>query len=225
MIDPLYSLALTTGLLGTGHCLGMCGSLVAALGLAGGGRRRGPLFHLLYNLGRILTYTVIGAAVGWLGSAVAYTDIFSHVSRLVLVASDLFVIGLGLGTAGLFARFNLMQLEFSGLVPALSRTAARIGRTPGPLVGFPLGLVMGFLPCGFLYAVAITAAQSAHPLRGALVLLAFGLGTLPGLLVFGSGAHWLGQKLRQGMMRTAGVAVALMGVYNLYQHGRLLGWW
>ena len=225
MIDPLFSMALVTGLLGTGHCLGMCGGLVAALGLAAEGQPRGILFHLAYNLGRICTYGIIGLAVGWLGSAIAYTDHFSRLSRGVLVASDLLLILLGLGTAGLFSRFNLMQLEFSGPLAGLTRAAARLRQLQGPLVGLPLGLLMGFLPCGFLYAMAISAAQSASPWRGALLLLAFGLGTLPGLLLFGSGAHWLGQRLRRGMMRAAGMVVTLMGFYNLFQHGQLLAWW
>ncbi len=223
MIDPLVSMALVTGFFGTGHCLGMCGGLVAALALAGEGRR-GVGFHLLYNTGRVATYALIGLAVGWLGSAVTYTDAFRNVSRAVLVGSDLFVIALGIGTAGLFPRFNVMRLEF-GSLPGLSAIAARLGRQPGQLTGLPLGLVMGFLPCGFLYAMAITAAQSADPLRGALILLAFGVGTLPGLVLFGSGAHWLGVRLRQGMLQAAGGMVALMGGYNLFRHGQLLGWW
>jgi sulfite exporter TauE/SafE len=223
MSDPLVSMAQVTGLYGTGHCLGMCGGLVAALALAGEGRR-GIGFHLLYNSGRITTYTLIGLAVGWLGSAIAYTDAFRQVSRMVLVGSDLFVIALGLGTAGLFARFNVMWLELGGL-PGLTGVAARLGRRPGALAGFPLGLLMGFLPCGFLYARAITAAQAADPRRGALILLAFGVGTLPGLVLFGSGTNWLGARLRQGMLRVAGMMVALMGTYNLFRHGQLLGWW
>jgi len=225
VIDPLYTMALMTGLLGTGHCLGMCGGLVAALGLAGEGKPRGFLFHLAYNIGRISTYTLIGLIVGWLGSAIAYTDAFSTWSRIILVASDLFIIALGLGTAGLLARINLNRLESPAILPALSRGARRLGHSGTALVGLPLGLLMGFLPCGFLYAMAITAAQSADPWKGALMLGAFGAGTLPGLIFFGSGAHWLGQRLRQGMMRLAGIMVALMGVYNLYRHGQLLGWW
>ena len=81
MTEPLYSMAFTTGLLGSGHCIGMCGGIVAALSISGEGQRGGLLFHILYNLGRILTYTLIGLMVGWLGSAIAYTDAFSSVTK------------------------------------------------------------------------------------------------------------------------------------------------
>lgn len=217
-------MAFLTGFLGSGHCLGMCGGIVTALALTGQGRPRGWPFHLLYNLGRTTTYTLIGLAVGWLGSAIAFTDAFSRISRGILVGSDLFVIALGLGTAGLYRRLNIMRLETSN-VTVLSRVVSHLQHLPGSAAGLPLGLAMGLLPCGFLYAVAITAAQSASPWKGALTLLCFGLGTAPGLVLFGGGAHWLGRRMRQGMLRAAGGVVALMGVYNLWRHGSLLGWW
>jgi sulfite exporter TauE/SafE len=95
-------MAFFTGLLGAGHCIGMCGSLVTALSLSEAGRQGGWFFQLLYNIGRISTYTFIGAVVGWLGSALAYTDRFKMVTRSLLIGSDFFVILVGLGTAGLF---------------------------------------------------------------------------------------------------------------------------
>ncbi len=171
MIDPLYSMALVTGLLGSGHCIGMCGGIVAALSLSGEGRRGGASFHLLYNAGRTATYALIGFLVGWLGSAIAFTDAFAGATRIVLVGSDLFVILLGLGTAGLFARLNFMRLEFAGPVQSLTRAVHRLRQLPPALAALPLGLLFGFLPCGFLYAMAITAAQSAERGAGLMVAL------------------------------------------------------
>ena len=103
MSESLIYMAFVTGLLGTGHCIGMCGGLVSALSLSDAGQKGGWLFHLLYNAGRIATYTFIGAVVGWLGSALAYTDQFKVVTRSLLVGSDIFIILVGLGTAGLYA--------------------------------------------------------------------------------------------------------------------------
>lgn len=224
LTDPLVAMGFTTGMLGAGHCIGMCGSLVAALSLSAGDRPGGWSFHLLYNFGRIATYTVIGGLVGWLGSALAYTDRFREVTRTLLVASDLFIILIGLGTAGLFAGLNASRLDFPGPLRAMTAAVARLRHLPPWLSALPLGLLFGFLPCGYLYAVAISAAQSADPLLGAATLGAFGLGTVPALLLFGGASQWLGNRVRSWMLRLGGLLVAGMGVVNLIRHLRLMGW-
>jgi hypothetical protein len=216
-------MALVTGFLGSGHCLGMCGGIVAALSLSGPGRQGGVLFHLLYNLGRLTTYAGIGLLVGWLGSLMAYTENFENFTRWLLLASDLFIIALGLGTAGAFRYLNFMKLEFAGPARAMTGAVTSLHRLPAGLAALPLGLLFGFLPCGFVYAMAITAAQTAAPLKGGLVMLSFGAGTVPALFAFGSAAHWLGQNARIRMLRTAGLVVALMGIVNLIRHLQAFG--
>ena len=224
MNDSLIYMAFVTGLLGTGHCIGMCGGLVSALSLSEAGRQGGWFFHLLYNLGRISTYTFIGAVVGWLGSALAYTDRFKMVTRSLLIGSDVFVILVGLGTAGLFTWLNVSKLDFPGPMKVMTLAVAGLRRLPPAISALPLGLLFGFIPCGYLYAVAITAAQSASVATGALMLFAFGLGTAPSLLLFGGGTHWLSGQARTWMLRIAGLVVAGMGVINLIKHMRMMGW-
>ena len=182
MIDSLIYMAFVTGLLGAGHCIGMCGGLVSALSLSEAGQKGGWLFHLLYNTGRITTYTFIGALVGLLGSALAYTDHFKTITRSLLISSDIFVILVGLGTAGLFTWLNASKLDFPGPIKAMTAAVSSLRQLPPALAAIPLGLLFGFIPCGYLYAVAITAAQSASVSTGAMMLLAFGLGTIPSLL-------------------------------------------
>lgn len=223
MSESLVYMAFITGLLGAGHCIGMCGGLVSALSLSDAGQRGGWLFHLLYNSGRVATYTFIGAVVGWLGSALAYTDHFKVVTRSLLLCSDLFVILIGLGTAGMFARLNIAKLDFPGPIRSMSKAVDRLRRLPPALSALPLGLLFGFIPCGYLYAVAITAAQSASIMTGALMLLAFGIGTAPSLFFFGGAAHWLSGKARTWMLRTAGLVVAGMGGINLVKHLHMMG--
>ena len=220
MNEPLISMALLTGLLGSGHCIGMCGGLVTALSLSETGKRGGVLFQLLYNGGRITTYTSIGWLVGWLGSAFAYANTMAGITRGLLIGSDIFVILLGLGSAGLFTRLklNVMQLEFPGPVKKITLLVGKLKKMGPALSSLPLGLIMGFLPCGFLYAMIITAGQSAAPEKGAIIMLSFGLGTMPALFLFGSAAHWLTRSIRTAMLRWAGIMVALMGGYNLYRH-------
>ncbi len=224
MSDSLIYMAFVTGLLGTGHCIGMCGGLVSALSLSEAGRQGGWFFHLLYNLGRISTYTFIGAVVGWLGSALAYTDRFKMVTRSLLIGSDVFVILVGLGTAGLFTWLNVSKLGFPRPMKVMTLAVTGLRRLPPAISALPLGLLFGFIPCGYLYAVAITAAQSASVATGALMLFAFGLGTAPSLLLFGGAAHWLSGRVRTWMLRIAGLVVAGMGVINLIKHMRMMGW-
>lgn len=224
MSDSLIYMAFVTGLLGMGHCIGMCGGLVSALSLSEAGRHGGWFFHLLYNLGRISTYTFIGAVVGWLGSALAYTDRFKLVTRSLLIGSDIFVILVGLGTAGLFAWLTVSRLEFPGPMKAMTLAVGGLRRLPPAVAALPLGLLFGFIPCGYLYAVAITAAQSASIATGALMLFAFGLGTAPALLLFGGAAHWLSGRARTWMLKIAGLVVAGMGAINLIKHMRMMGW-
>lgn len=223
MSESLVYMAFVTGLLGAGHCMGMCGGLVTALSLSEAGRRGGWPFHLLYNTGRVVTYTLIGALVGWLGSALAYTDQFKVVTRSLLLCSDLFVILVGLGTAGMFARLNIAKLDFAGPIQLLTTAVNDLRRLPPALAALPLGLLFGFIPCGYLYAVAITAAQSASVITGAAMLFAFGLGTAPALFLFGGTAHWLSGKARVWMLRAAGLVVAAMGLTNLVKHLQMMG--
>ena len=225
MIEPIYTMALLTGLLGSGHCLGMCGGLISALSLSPGRGRHPLLFQALYHVGRVATYSLIGATVGWLGSVLAYANRFHGLMRFALVGSDLFIIGVGLGTAGLFRHFSLLRLEFPGPFRTIGQAATALTRMPGrtftPLL---LGLLMGFLPCGVSYVMIITAAQTSSLAKGGLTMLAFGLGTSPLLLLFGGTLDWLSHRARERMLRAAGLLVAAMGLYHLGQHIALLGW-
>ena len=220
-MDPLISMAFMTGLLGSAHCIGMCGGLVSALSITADGRSSGLLFHILYNLGRIITYSFIGFLVGWLGSAMVVKNSLQDVTRVLLISSDLFIILVGLGSAGLFAKLNLMTLEIGGPIQAMSKAVKGLRKLPPAMSALPLGLLFGFLPCGLLYAMALTAVQSADSITGALTMAAFGLGTFPALFLVGSAAQWFSAK-RSWMLKAAGVMVALMGCYNLFNHIRML---
>jgi hypothetical protein len=218
-------MALVAGLLGSGHCLGMCGSLVAALALCGEGRRGGLAFQALYHAGRLATYTLIGLLAGWLGAAAAGGGAFAGAGRILLLFSDLFVILLGLGSAGLFRACNVAGLEGGVPVGAFAGALRALRRLPAGLVALPLGLLFGLLPCGLLYAMALTAGQSAAPMAGGATMLAFGLGTTPALFLFGGAAQWLGSRARLWLLRGAGLMVAVMGAYSLLRHLRMLGLW
>lgn len=215
----LLSLVFMTGLLGSAHCIGMCGGIVAALSLSmGRSGFKGMLFQLAYHAGRLTTYALIGLVLGWVGSMVVLTEGFQWVSRGILIGSDLLLIAAGLISAGLTGRRSPLEMEWLAPTRLLGRGVAYLRRYPPELAALPIGLLFGLLPCGLLYAVALTAAQSAAPVQGALIMLCFGLGTLPALMLLGGAAGWLSQRGRRWMMRAAGLSVALMGLYQLVRH-------
>ncbi len=222
----LPALALATGLFGSGHCIGMCGPLLAAIGMGGRGSRQPGLgCHLLYHLGRITTYGLLGTAAGWLGSALVCIDTLAAASRWLLLLSDLLVIAIGLRSAGLLPG----RIPFPARIDCIAASRliglflGRIRHLDPRLAALPLGALMGLLPCGLLYTVLLTAAQSGTVTAGGAILLAFGLGTTPALLLFGAAAGWLGQTARGRLQRAAGLTVALMGAINLARHLALLG--
>lgn len=224
MIDPIYSIVFTTAFLGSGHCIGMCGPVVAALSLAEPRRKHGFFFHLGYNTGRLTTYVFIGILAGWIGSLLSESSSFSLVSNSILILADIFVVLIGLRTTGLINGLQKIRLELPGSIRAMTRTVKKLQQLPSMLAGLPIGLVMGFLPCGFLYAIALAAAGRGSVLQGGLIMLAFGLGTLPAILIFGSAVHWLSSSMRTELLRWAGFMVVAIGLYNGYRHLVLAGW-
>lgn len=218
MIDPVYSIVFSTAFLGSGHCIGMCGPIVTALSLTHPGRRQGVLFHLFYNAGRLTTYMCIGMLAGWIGHLLNKTGTYSFMSKGLLVLADLFVIAIGLRTTGLFKPLAFIRLEFLDSASLITKMVSRLRELPPMAAAFPVGLVMGFLPCGFLYAIALAAAGRGSVIGGGLIMLAFGLGTIPALFLFGSAIHWLSTALRTELLRWAGFMVVFIGCYNLYHH-------
>jgi sulfite exporter TauE/SafE len=213
--------AFIVGFLGGVHCFGMCGGVVTALSLGVRQDFREVPQRLLglqfaYNFGRIISYTVAGFIAGALGFfAHDLTGMQSVRSVLQLVAATI-MIALGLYLGGWW--FGLVRIERMGA--GLWRYVEPIGRNMIPVqtlsgaVG--LGLVWGWLPCGLIYSVLIWALAAADPLRGAQLMLSFGLGTLPNLLLMGVFAARLGQYLKKAWVRrVAGALVILLGVWQL----------
>lgn len=217
-LDPIYSIVLTIGFLGSGHCIGMCGPMVAALSLSKPGREHGIYFHLLYNGGRITTYTLIGIAAGWIGSLLTGSKTFTLLSEILLISADILVIIIGIRTTGMFKKLAFIHLELPGSVGLLTRGITRLQRLPAVTAAFPVGLLMGFLPCGFLYTIALAAVGRGSAVKGGLIMLLFGLGTLPSLFLFGSAVQWMSAKIRAELLRWAGFMVVCVGIYNLFRH-------
>jgi sulfite exporter TauE/SafE len=222
-MQTLHITAFLVGLLGGVHCLGMCGGVVAMLtaGLPREERRqiRRQLPLLLgYNLGRILGYGLAGALMGGLG-AVAIGFLPLHTAqRLLYGLAALFMLLLGLYLGGwwpVLTRLEQVGARLWGRIEPLGRRLLPIRRLPQAL---GVGLIWAWLPCGLVYSVLVSAVATGSPLEGALLMLAFGLGTLPNLLgiglLAGAAARLAGQvRVRQA----AGLLVIGFGLYAIGQ--------
>jgi sulfite exporter TauE/SafE len=209
--------AFLAGVAGSFHCIGMCGGIVAALSMTGsGGAFRFRLeSQICYNLGRVSTYTLLGALAGLIGSSLDLMALKS-ISSWFLIAANLFVIAVGLSSALGLNALNLSSLEGRGarfLAAPLKRAVSGNSR----FAAFPLGLTLGFLPCGLVYVPLMAAAGSGSLLLGAATMAALGLGTIPVLFMFGTASSAVSVSLRSTMLRLAGLAVALMGAAGLWR--------
>jgi sulfite exporter TauE/SafE len=172
------------GFLGGTHCAGMCGGIVGALAAqspAGGSLT----VHLAYNVGRIVSYVLAGALVGAVGGfGQAYAGMASAQLALYLVA-NLMLVALGLYLMGVTRALAFTERAGQALWSRIQPLTRRFLPVRGPAQAFPLGMLWGWLPCGLVYSVLATALASGSVGRGAATMLAFGLGTLPNLLLAG----------------------------------------
>ena len=219
LVAPLLS-ALILGLLGGGHCLGMCGGLMGALTLAIPPDQRARRLRLLlaYNLGRILSYAAAGLLIGLAGWAVAS----SPAAMLLRVLAGLLLIAMGLYLAGWWSGLTHIEAVGRHLWRHLQPVASRLMPVSSLPRALLLGAVWGWLPCGLVYSTLLWASSQGSPGESALLMLAFGLGTWPVLLATGMAAERLTALLRRRGVRIAGgLLVILFGIWTLpgpHQH-------
>lgn len=219
---------------GFSHCLAMCGPFVAAASLAEGravcgtgesGSRRSLGFQLGYHGGRLTTYVLLGALLGLLGQAGALASLSGPFSPDQLTRW----LKLGAGVAMVVTGVVLVasSLGRSGYrIPEPTRLLADrkwFGRATaellrrGPRWGFALGALMGLLPCAPLLPVELAALSSGYPLSGALIMLAFGLGTVPALAGFGAASGLIGVRARGVLATATGAIVIVLGAVVVWQ--------
>ena len=219
MLDLL--LISTLGFLGSfGHCAGMCGPLTVAFSLSNS--RNGKLaafrFHLLLNLGRMAAYALVGAAIGGLGSVLIAGGLLagtgSELRRAIALLTGTMLIWFGVGQI----QPNLLP----GLPLLHPMSHDRVGQAMSKLsaqknwwVPVALGLLWGLIPCGFLYAAQIKAAETGNPVLGAATMLAFGLGTLPTMLGLSFFAGRLSADKRSQLFRAGGWVTVAIGILTL----------
>ncbi|BAL25493.1 sulfite exporter TauE/SafE family protein [Azoarcus sp. KH32C] len=225
MPETGYVAAFLIGLLGGTHCVSMCGGIVGALtvNLPGRGRAQWPI-HLAYNVGRVVTYTVLGGLLGALGTVGLLFNNFLPVQLGLYVLANLMLVALGLYLTG-FTRL-LTPIERAGmhLWRHVQPFTARFLPARSVRQALPLGLLWGLLPCGLVYSALTTALVTGSAGRGAGLMLAFGLGTLPNLMLAGMLFKRFRDVTRNGRVRlAAGLLVLGFGVFGLFNAPTLGG--
>lgn len=222
MPETGYFAVFLIGLLGGVHCVGMCGGIVSALtvqvrlpGQSSPARREWPL-HLAYNLGRIGSYTAAGAAMGAIGTVGMLFNEVLPVQLALYVAANLMLVALGLYLTGFTRALSGVERLGQRLWARIQPLTRRFLPARSVAQAFPLGVLWGFLPCGLVYSVLATALVTGSAERGAALMLAFGLGTLPNLLLAGMLLTRLRDVVRNQAVRTgAGLVVLAFGVYGV----------
>ena len=212
--EPGIVAAFMLGLLGSSHCLVMCGGIGAALGMGVDPARR-YLMLVLFQLGRIATYTALGAGLGALAGEIAALN--SGILPALRILSGLLLIAMGLYVANWWAGLTWLEraggLLWRGVEP-LARRRLPISRTGDALA---VGLLWGFLPCGLIYTALAWSATAAQWGESALLMAVFGVGTLPAMLATGMAAQRLGGLLRQrGLRALAGLLLVIAGAWTTW---------
>ncbi len=212
MIELTLTSAVIIGLLGSTHCLGMCGGLSVALGLNSQKEKR--LHIISYNLGRLCTYTAIGAVAGLFGQQLISASptvalVLRSLAGLLLVAMGLYVSQWWMG----LTRIEKVGALLWRYIQPLTKSLLPVKNHAQSL---QLGILWGLLPCGLVYSTLSWALATAHWQQSALLMLAFGVGTLPAMLSMGFLNQQLLLKLRGNYFRwVAGGLIIAMGLLTI----------
>jgi len=207
------------GLVSSLHCMQMCGPIVLTYSVAVGQAKPGPgrasrslLFgHLAYNAGRILTYAVLGAIAGLAGATVGLVGRLAGVSSALAIVGGLLMLAAGLAMFGTFPAVQAWGGSFFRITSAFLRPLSRLIASATVRSRFVLGLALGFLPCGLIYAALVRALATGSALWGAATMAAFGAGTAGSLLAVGIFSSAIRGRVNRWGTQLAALSVMVMG--------------
>lgn len=209
----------STGLLGSIHCVGMCGGISSALSFAVPKEKLVYkyifLYHVYYSLGRISTYTIIGALAGLLGSVLA-TVLGGLSPQIFRAFAGGMLIALGLYLTNWW--FGIRYIEEIGIKVwrLISPVTKRLIPVTSPYRGYLLGMVWGCLPCGLVYSALALAATQGNWQKSGLIMTTFGIGTLPAMFLTGTlSQHFAKVSKSPATRRLSGLMIILFGIWTL----------
>jgi sulfite exporter TauE/SafE len=224
MIGALLLSAFAMGLLGSTHCVVMCGGVVGVLsgGLvtlesgARASRLRRVKLVLAYNAGRIASYAVAGGIAGAFGALIDRVPMLHGAALALRLVAGALMLGLGLYLAGAWQRFALLERLGVGLWRRIEPAARRLLPVRSVASALGLGALWGWMPCGLVYAALAMALGAGAPASGALAMIAFGAGTLPTLVTMGAAAARVAEAARRPWVRrVAGAAIVAFGTMHV----------
>ena len=222
--ETLYLLYFTTGVtIGFGHCIGMCGPIVVSFSL---NLKEKSIFvpQLLYHLGRIITYAILGAVVAAAGSLTMITANIDAIQKGVMMFTGALIIIMGLAMAG-WVPLGKIFGDHSGPAGVISKGFGRLLKVKSPLVYLPLGLLLGLLPCGPVYTALLGAARAGMDtvstyhgvFTGMGLMAAFGFGTVPALFLVAKLADLGWIKSRAIIYKVGAVLMIIVGIIFVIQ--------
>ena len=226
-MTPLeFGVMFTLGLVSSLHCVQMCGPIVLSYSVAlesltnpASCSPRVPALlsnHLAYNAGRILTYSVLGTVAGAAGATLGLMGRLAGFSHALAIVSGGLMIVVGISLSGLIPA-SVLGNRFFRIPTALLRRVGKLLSAPGSGNRLLLGLALGFLPCGLIYAALLKAMATGSALAGAATMLAFGLGTAGSLFAVGMFSSAIRVRLNRWGSQFAAVGVMLMGLFLVWR--------
>lgn len=209
------SLIFLSGLLGSAHCIGMCGGFALSIGVGSKSWKNNLARQTSYTLGRAFTYTFLGALVAFFGYQLAekFPSLVNIPAALAMIAGC-FLVYQGLQATGVFQKKGILSTGGPCLSGSLFRTFLT---APGLANAFFAGMLTGLLPCGLLYAMLMLAGSTRHLFWGAGLMAVFALGTAPAMIATGYGGSLISITARQKVMQVAAWCVVLTGLLSIYR--------
>jgi sulfite exporter TauE/SafE len=207
-MNSVFEIGFFMGLIGSLHCIGMCGPLVMALPIANQSYFQKWQSILLYNAGKISSYTILGIVLGLFGSQLPLHGVQENLSIVMGCIMLLYVIYVFI----IKAKWTTQFLHFNFLYKWIIKKMSGLFKSKKKTVFFIIGFLNGLLPCGMIYVALTSAIATQNLIQGGFIMAFFGLGTMPALIMVAIGGQYFGVVFRRKIQNLLPVFIFSMGV-------------